>query len=489
MKRTLAIFLTVILSLGMLLPARAAEDVNISQEIPFAENAPIIDGIVSTGEYNTNTPLHSYSENKSQFSDTDDFDTYDNWDVEFYSAYDAENLYMAWVVKSDVHASLPMTDANGDGSFNELDYPYMWQYSCLLFMLVPNHPAFEENYSGNYLEVYLGLVEDGTSALSIQNYPTDIDENDISVNEWNAVVIRDDEASTTTYEIAVPASDFGITAWGSESQFGLSYAVASQENFDVKPGMLEWQDAILGNGGRKQPNNCAVMTLGKSDTNPIYEGSCGKDADWTFYTASKTLIISGTGETDSYIVDNTIINRPWETYTQDILSIVVEDGITHIGDGAFIGCSNVQKIIIPQSVCSMGNSPFSGCISLKDIVIPASVKYLGANIFESCSSLTDIYCEAESQPEGWDEHWLNDEYCPSHDESIVHWGYTPKIGDPNNDGALTAADYLMLKKIVFSSLSTESLKDVQSSFKRCDVTGDGKITAIDYLKLKKMIMA
>ncbi len=489
MKRTLAIFLTVILSLGVILPAAADDDKNFEAEIPYVETAPVVDGVVNVSEYGSVFAMHSYSEDKSQFSDTDDFDAYDNWDVEFYSAYDAENLYMAWVVKSDVHASLPMTDASGDGIFDELDYPYMWQYSCLLFMLTPNHPAFEENYSHNYLEVYLGLVEDGEIALAIQNYPTGIDENDISVNEWNAVVVRDDEASTTTYEIAVPASDFGITAWGSEAQFGLSYAVASQENFNDKPGMLEWQDAILGNGGRKQPGNCAVMTLKKSDINPIYWGNCGKDAAWTFYTASKTLIISGTGETDSYIVDNTIINRPWEVYVQDILSITVEDGITHIGDGAFIGCTNVQKIIIPQSVCSMGNNPFSGCISLKDIVIPDSVKYLGTNIFESCSSLTDIYCEAESQPEGWDEHWLIAEHFPSFDESMVHWGYTPKIGDPNNDGALTATDYLMLKKIVFSGLSTENLKDTQSSFKRCDVTGDGKITASDYFKLKTMIMS
>ncbi len=172
----------------------------------------------------------------------------------------------------------------------------------------------------------------------------------------------------------------------------------------------------------------------------------------------------------------------------NITSITIPDKITTLSVSIY-DCPYLTTVILPKNLKSFSGG-FCECFALKDIVIPKSVEYLDAyNMFDSCINLTDIYCEAESQPEGWDEHWLNDEYCPSHDESIVHWGYTPKIGDPNNDGALTATDYLMLKKIVFGSLSTESLKDTQSSFERCDITGDGKITAADYFKLKKIIMS
>jgi hypothetical protein len=58
---------------------------------------------------------------------------------------------------------------------------------------------------------------------------------------------------------------------------------------------------------------------------------------------------------------------------------------------------------------------FVWCTSLTSIVIPDSVKSIGAYAFYKCISAT-IYCEAESQPDGWDSNW-NYSKCP------VVWGY------------------------------------------------------------------
>ncbi len=60
-------------------------------------------------------------------------------------------------------------------------------------------------------------------------------------------------------------------------------------------------------------------------------------------------------------------------------------------------------------------------------------------------------------------------------------------GDVNNDGKLTAVDYLMMKKIVFSQLSIDDLNNPETALSRCDLSGDGKVTAADYLRLKRMI--
>ncbi len=315
MKKILAFVLTATLLCAMfILPAAADDDKNFEAEIPYVETAPVVDGVVNVSEYGSVFAMHSYSEDKSQFSDTDDFDAYDNWDVEFYSAYDAENLYMAWVVKSDVHASLPMTDASGDGIFDELDYPYMWQYSCVQFILTPGNPTSGENYTGNYLEVGFGLDGDGGIIRAIWSYPAGVEEDDISINDWDAVIVRDDVNNTTTYEIAIPASMSGLATWGSKAQFGLSYAAAAQENFNDKPGMLEWQDACLGNGGKKQPNNCAVMTLAESDVENVQQetglqdGTIPEDADGVLQIAIDRIGGYVLGE-DSFLVIEDPVNK------------------------------------------------------------------------------------------------------------------------------------------------------------------------------------
>ena len=51
--------------------------------------------------------------------------------------------------------------------------------------------------------------------------------------------------------------------------------------------------------------------------------------------------------------------------------------------------------------------------------IPAGVISIGDFAFSLCYSLT-IYCEAKSQPDGWDRYWNCDD-CP------VEWEY--KIGE------------------------------------------------------------
>ncbi len=80
---------------------------------------------------------------------------------------------------------------------------------------------------------------------------------------------------------------------------------------------------------------------------------------------------------------------------------------------------------------------------------------------------------------------LNGTLLPEGDTPVVSQGK----GDINNDGKMTATDYLMLKKVVMSIISVDSLKDPDNAFTRCDMNGDSKLTAIDYFMLKKAIFA
>ncbi len=80
---------------------------------------------------------------------------------------------------------------------------------------------------------------------------------------------------------------------------------------------------------------------------------------------------------------------------------------------------------------------------------------------------------------------LNGTLLPESDTPVISQG----VGDVNNDGKMTATDYLILKKVVMNVISVSSLKDPDNAFARCDMNGDGKLTAIDYFMLKKSIFA
>ncbi|MBO8426338.1 MAG: leucine-rich repeat domain-containing protein [Firmicutes bacterium] len=75
-----------------------------------------------------------------------------------------------------------------------------------------------------------------------------------------------------------------------------------------------------------------------------------------------------------------------------------------IANNAFYDNNTIASIIIPDSVTTIGERAFSGCSSLTSVNIPDSVTTIGERAFYECSNLT-IYCEASSEPSGWDSWW------------------------------------------------------------------------------------
>ena len=113
-------------------------------------------------------------------------------------------------------------------------------------------------------------------------------------------------------------------------------------------------------------------------------GTCGENLTWELDLETGTLTISGTGEMADYFNNN-----PW--YSNDnIKSVIIEDGITSIGDDAFYKCKNLTFVSIPGSVTSIGDGAFSYCIGLSGINIPDSVVSIGVSVFYGCSSLSCI---------------------------------------------------------------------------------------------------
>ena len=91
-----------------------------------------------------------------------------------------------------------------------------------------------------------------------------------------------------------------------------------------------------------------------------FSGTCGKDLAWTL--ADGVLTISGTGEMwDNYSVDG---GGPWQGVKDLIRNVVIESGVTRIGDNEFLYCDAIQSVTIPDTVTSIGNVPFDDCRAL-----------------------------------------------------------------------------------------------------------------------------
>ena len=79
------------------------------------------------------------------------------------------------------------------------------------------------------------------------------------------------------------------------------------------------------------------------------------------------------------------------TYNDAALtSISIPNGITSIGEYAFLECTSLTGITIPNSVTSIGGGAFNGCTGLTNIVIPNGITTIDGETFSGCTSLTDI---------------------------------------------------------------------------------------------------
>ena len=175
----------------------------------------------------------------------------------------------------------------------------------------------------------------------------------------------------------------------------------------------------------------------------------------TYYTTPKTLVICGE-EITELVIPNSITDIPRYAFAgcSKLTSLTIPNSVTSIGeyafancpietatipgiaasfiknnnlktvvltsgeniaDSAFENCSRLTSIEIPNGITSIGRFAFEGCSSLTSITIPNSVTGIGSFAFKDCSLLT-IYCEAPSEPSGWDS-WWNFSNCP------VVWDY------------------------------------------------------------------
>lgn len=80
------------------------------------------------------------------------------------------------------------------------------------------------------------------------------------------------------------------------------------------------------------------------------------------------------------------------------------EGVTIIGNNAFINCETLEKIELPKGITEIREYAFNDCSNLKEIKVPQSVKSIRNGAFNNCKSLERI-----ELPDGIEEIRRNQE--------------------------------------------------------------------------------
>lgn len=101
-----------------------------------------------------------------------------------------------------------------------------------------------------------------------------------------------------------------------------------------------------------------------------------------------TLTIGGEGAMYDYSSSYTTV--PWNAQKSRITSVVIDDGVTSIGDSAFEDCSALKSVSGMKGVTSLGEWAFRKCTSLESFAIPSGVKSIPDSLFSDCSKLNSV---------------------------------------------------------------------------------------------------
>ena len=118
----------------------------------------------------------------------------------------------------------------------------------------------------------------------------------------------------------------------------------------------------------------------------------GKNVRWTFEETSGILNISGNGAMADFAFDFNmdISSAPWYPLHEDIETVVIGSGVTHIGTYVFYNLSNLRSVTIPDSVTSIGSYVFRDCTALPEVNIPDGVTNIGGYTFMNCNRLKSV---------------------------------------------------------------------------------------------------
>ena len=167
-------------------------------------------------------------------------------------------------------------------------------------------------------------------------------------------------------------------------------------------------------------------TTKKLSSKIVISGKCGTDLAYSLHEDGE-LAFHGSGKMMDWALAD---YPPWYINNHDnIKKISIPNGVTRIGNYAFLYCGNLLNCTIPNTVNTIGKNAFWECVKLKEIIfeensqlttienqafsdckklttftIPHGVTYIGKMAFAYCYDLKNIYIPNSVTEIG--ENWI-----------------------------------------------------------------------------------
>ena len=144
----------------------------------------------------------------------------------------------------------------------------------------------------------------------------------------------------------------------------------------------------------------AVSAFAEESLGPY---DCGKKPGTVTATLSRnndggetyTMTIRGTGPMKNYDFLS-CRDMPWRDAILKIARLIVDDGVTSLGDCVLHGfdgghdARNLMEVKLPEGLTYLGNYAFFGAAKLKSITLPSTLTTIGLGAFDECAGLTGI---------------------------------------------------------------------------------------------------
>nr|MCR5460168.1 leucine-rich repeat domain-containing protein [Acetatifactor sp.] len=190
------------------------------------------------------------------------------------------------------------------------------------------------------------------------------------------------------------------------------------------------------------------------------KGRCGIDAYYVI-DEENTLTVTGSGQmVGIFSFDWTLKGGQDVVSFSGIQKVIVEEGITEIGEGSFYGMSSITEICLPESLETIGHNAlilmrglrkinlpeglkkleactFEYCSALKTIDVPHGVQEIGEACFYGCTGIDEFTCRADPAVLTWMTNSRDKDFKTSTPKTVCHVpsnylnGYLEKFGHVN----------------------------------------------------------
>ena len=137
-----------------------------------------------------------------------------------------------------------------------------------------------------------------------------------------------------------------------------------------------------------------ILVKAEETVEVIAEGWSGYTT-WVL-TSDGTLTVSPTAERwngkcnmANYHKVNGVLTLPWSNYADQIVKVVIEEGVNAVGQMAFYELPNLKEVVLPESIEEIRNYAFKNTASLTTINLEV-VEFIREGAFYGCSGLENL---------------------------------------------------------------------------------------------------